>query len=169
MQKLSHKFITIILKNNKLPDSLIGVRFFVSKHSYLSLTFERTGDTVSENIKDKVLELKNKGFSYKAISDQLGIPVSTAKTYLRREKSAEGNTCKHCGAELINVKGKKNKKFCSDKCRMAWWYKNQHMMNKKSAYEVVCVCCKKKFNFYGYKNRKYCSRECYLRDKYGKE
>ena len=83
--------------------------FSVSKVPYLSLTFERTGDTVSDNIKDKVLELKNKGLSYKAISEQLGIPVSTAKTYLRREKALEGNTCKHCGAELINVKGKKQK------------------------------------------------------------
>ena len=141
--------------------------FFVSKVPYLSLTFERTGDTVSDNIKDKVLELKNKGYSYKAISDQLGIPVSTAKTYLRREKASEGNTCKHCGAELVNVRGKKTKKFCSDKCRMAWWYKHQNLMNKKSEYQVECKCCKEKFTFYGYKDRKYCSRECFMRDKYG--
>ena len=122
---------------------------------------------MSSNIKDKVLELKNKSYSYKAISEKLGIPISTAKTYLRRENISINFKCKFCGADLVNVQGKKAKKFCNDKCRMAWWYQHQNMMNKKSTYEVVCKCCKKKFTFYGYKNRKYCSRECYLRDKYG--
>lgn len=122
---------------------------------------------MTENIKEKVFELKNKGYSYNAISKELGIPVSTAKTYLRRGSTPQQNKCKHCGAVLVNVEGKKAKKFCNDKCRMAWWYKHQNMMNKTSAYEVKCICCKQKFIFYGYKNRKYCSRECYLRDKYG--
>ena len=121
------------------------------------------------SIKDKVLELKNKGYSYNAISKELGIPVSTAKTYFRRDSIERGSKCKHCGAELVNVAGKKVKKFCSDKCRMAWWYQHQNLMNKKSEYEVECACCKKKFTFYGYKSRKYCSRECYMRDKYGEQ
>lgn len=119
--------------------------------------------------KEKVLKLKDAGYGAKTISKQLGLPLNSVKSLLRRDIIVKTTRCKECGTELICVEGKKPKKFCSDKCRMAWWYKNQHMMNKKSAYEVVCVCCKKKFNFYGYKNRKYCSRECYLRDKYGKE
>ena len=122
---------------------------------------------MSLNIKEKVIELKVKGYSYKEISEKLGIPISTAKTYLRRENISVVNKCKFCGADLVNIPGKKAKKFCSDKCRMSWWYKNQSIMNKKSAYEVVCKCCKKKFIFYGYKERKYCSKECYLKDRYG--
>lgn len=122
---------------------------------------------MSGNIKDKVIELKNKGYSYNAISKELGIPVSTAKTYLRRDGIEQTTRCKHCGAVLKMTKGKKAKKFCDDKCRMAWWYKHQNMMNKKKEYVVECECCKKKFSFYGYKGRKYCSRECYMRAKYG--
>ena len=117
---------------------------------------------MSSNIKDKVLELKNKGYSYKAISKKLGIPISTAKTYLRRENISINFKCKFCGADLVNVPGKKAKKFCNDKCRMAWWNSHQDSVNRKAYYNLTCKHCGKEFESYGNKNRKYCSRECYL-------
>lgn len=119
--------------------------------------------------KQKIQQLKSEGFGYKAISSKLGISLGTVKTVCRKDTTTQVQKCKNCGADLVMVEGKKVKKFCSDNCRMAWWYQHQNMMNKKGSYEVECACCKKKFTFYGYKNRKYCSRECYLRDKYGEQ
>lgn len=114
--------------------------------------------------KSNVVELRNKGYGYKAISSQLNIPLSTVKSILKRETA---DKCKNCGKPLKQIEGKKAKKFCCDKCRMKWWYDNQHLLNKKASYEVECACCKKKFIFYGYGGRKYCSNACYLRDRYG--
>lgn len=115
----------------------------------------------------KILKLKKEGFGYKTISTRLNISLSTVKSVCKRESIYEVTKCKQCGEKLIMIEGKKSKKFCSDKCRMSWWYQHQNIMNKNSEYQVKCACCNKTFSFYGYKNRKYCSRECYMRDKYG--
>ena len=117
--------------------------------------------------KSKVLQLKEQGYGYKRISKELNIPLGSVKSILRREENSIINKCKNCGKSLKQIDGKKEKKFCCDKCRMQWWYKHQHLLNRKSSYEVECACCKKKFIFYGYKGRKYCSTACYLRSRYG--
>ncbi len=117
------------------------------------------------SIKDKVLELKNKGYSYNAISKELGIPVSTAKTYLRRDSIERGSKCKHCGAELINVVGKKLKKFCSDKCRMTWWNSHRDDVKRNTFYTFKFPCCNSDFVAYGNKKRIYCSIACFTKYK----
>lgn len=122
---------------------------------------------MSNEVKEQVIKLKNEGYGYKAISRKLNIPLGTVKSLLRRETTTQYRTCKQCGKEFKKPNGRKEKKFCSNKCRMKWWYEHQHLMNKKSAYQVECACCKKKFIFYGYKGRKYCSVQCYKRARYG--
>jgi len=38
-------------------------------------------------------------------------------------------TCLKCGIEIISIKGKKKKRFCSDRCRWDWW--NNHIKEEK--------------------------------------
>ena len=117
--------------------------------------------------KSRVLKLKENGLGYKAISKKLNLPINTVKSILRRENNAKVCKCKHCGKELKLTAGKKEKKYCDNKCRMRYWYENRYLLNTTIKYEVECECCKKKFTFYGYSGRKYCSRKCYLRSRYG--
>lgn len=66
-----------------------------------------------------------------------------------------------CGAALMQIPHRKPKKFCSDKCRMAWWNSHQELVNRKAIYHLACAHCGQSFDSYGNKNRKYCSRRCY--------
>lgn len=38
-------------------------------------------------------------------------------------------TCLKCGIEIKSIKGKKKKRFCSDRCRWDWW--NNHIKEEK--------------------------------------
>jgi methyl-accepting chemotaxis protein len=38
-------------------------------------------------------------------------------------------TCLKCGIEIRSIKGKKKKRFCSDRCRWDWW--NNHITEEK--------------------------------------
>ena len=38
-------------------------------------------------------------------------------------------TCLKCGIEIRSIKGKKKKRFCSDRCRWDWW--NNHIKEEK--------------------------------------
>jgi endogenous inhibitor of DNA gyrase (YacG/DUF329 family) len=38
-------------------------------------------------------------------------------------------TCLKCGIEIKSIKGKKKRRFCSDRCRWDWW--NNHIKEEK--------------------------------------
>jgi endogenous inhibitor of DNA gyrase (YacG/DUF329 family) len=63
--------------------------------------------------------------------------------------------------------GRKEKKFCSDKCRMTWWNRHLDKVKRKAVYEYICPHCGKPFTVYGNSHRKYCSHECYVADRFG--
>lgn len=86
---------------------------------------------------DEIFGLRSEGLTYKEISDELNIPVGTVKSYLSRYKVKpkehieekvvndiesptidDKNKCLCCGRELT---GNRNKKFCSDYCRLRYW------------------------------------------------
>jgi len=114
--------------------------------------------------KQKISELRGKGATYAAIASELGISENTVKSYCRRNKvEFIQNTCPMCGAALMHTPQKKQKRFCSDKCRMAWWKKNPEAMNRQAVYSFICPTCKKPFTAYGNAKRKYCSRSCSAR------
>ena len=122
--------------------------------------------------------LRNEGISYSQIAQKLGISESTIKTYCRRHglgsnevKVAPGKAknCICCGIPVIQTSGRKEKKFCSDKCRMQWWNSNLDKVSRKAIYEFVCPACKKPFTAYGDKNRKYCCHECYVADRFRRD
>ena len=107
------------------------------------------------------------GLNQKQISELTGIAQNTIKSYCRRNPIAptavadHKGLCRHCGKPLIQTPHKKVKRYCSDRCRMAWWKENNTQLNKKAYYRIVCRQCGKVFESYGNPNRKYCSRACY--------
>ena len=114
----------------------------------------------------KIDELQREGHGYKKIAALLDLPLNTVKSYIRRHPVTKEPTkvvsgCLHCGAPLIQNTGKKEKKFCSDRCRMAWWNTHPERVNKKAFYTATCAHCGREFVSYGNKGRKYCSRPCF--------
>lgn len=121
--------------------------------------------------KEAIRQLRAEGQSYTKIADTLGISENTVKSYCRRNNLGgvaftmtdpmEGTFCRQCGAQLKQSIGKKQKQFCSDKCRMAWWNAHPEAVNRKSVKLYTCQTCGQEFEGYGKRERKYCSRTCY--------
>jgi len=114
------------------------------------------------------MRLSGKG--YVTIANVLGISVNTVKSYCRRMKdtvlmtannSVTDYACGNCGCALKYTPGVKRKRFCSDKCRMAWWKAHPGSVNRKAIYHFTCAFCNNKFESYGNAHRKYCSRACF--------
>lgn len=81
--------------------------------------------------------------------------------------SNKRTVCVSCGAPITQMPGKKEKKFCSDRCRNQWWNAHLDLVDRRANYEFVCLTCGKKFTAYGNAHRKYCSRDCYIDDRFG--
>ena len=107
--------------------------------------------------KEQIDTLREQGNGYKRIAGILGVSVNTIASYCRRKTAV----CPCCGATLVMTPKHRKKKFCSDTCRLKWWYANSEKLNKKANYDCTCQFCGKVFVSYGNKNRKYCSRSCY--------
>ena len=67
--------------------------------------------------RNRIFDLKNKGFGYKKISTILGLSIGSIRNVLAEDSSH----CVQCAKKLIFIKGKKRKKFCSDACRYNYW------------------------------------------------
>ncbi|MBQ7463673.1 MAG: RNA polymerase subunit sigma-70 [Lachnospiraceae bacterium] len=124
---------------------------------------------------EKIGMLRKQGFSYTKVSGILGLSVNTIKSYCQRNDiggmkmtaDPDKHFCKFCGKEVTQNPGRKEKKFCDNKCRMAYWNSHQEEMNTKAVYRYVCPHCGKQFTAYGNANRHYCSRLCYMTARYG--
>lgn len=119
--------------------------------------------------KEKVKQMREQGLSYAIISSILNISINTIKSFCNYHKLKKKNNdksdlsyCQNCGEVLTQIKGKKTKKFCCDKCRYQWWYKHRSKINK----EYICLNCGTKFKVYGKTTRKYCSHECYIKARF---
>lgn len=123
--------------------------------------------------KEQIIAYKRDGFGYKKIGQLMGLSENTIKSFYKRNKPEENQTdvqdsiCPCCGKSIRVSTGRKQRKFCSDKCRMKWWNEHLDRVDKKANYEFVCACCKKPFTAYGNAHRKYCCHECYIEDRFG--
>ena len=121
----------------------------------------------------RIVELRKEGKGYKRIAQLLGLSENTVKSFCRRRHLLKENpedkkdVCPCCGKVLVQLPGRKPKKFCSDKCRMKWWNSHLDQVNRKANYSFVCPVCKKQFSVYGNANRKYCSHACYIKARFG--
>ena len=137
---------------------------------------------MTEEQKTQIANLRGEGYGYVRIAQALGISENTVKSFCRRKKLAgravasqtmpaavrDGNHfCLCCGKEVAQTPGRKEKKFCSDRCRNKWWNSHLDHVKRKANYEFICPQCKKKFTAYGNAKRKYCSHECYIAHRFG--
>jgi len=120
-------------------------------------------------------DMREVGKSYAEIADWLGLSKNTVKSYCQRNNlhqirkpSANCTYCKQCGQEMEITAGRKLKKFCSDKCRMAWWVANPNQLNLKATYNFTCAFCGANFTAYGNQTRKFCGHACYIASRFGK-
>lgn len=120
---------------------------------------------MTDNEKSAIQKLRRDGLGYKKIAFMLGAPVNGVKTYCRRhpiEENMQVAFCLMCGAELKHTPHKRERKFCSDKCRMAWWSAHPELIQRKNLQEYVCPYCGIQFS--GHKKRRvYCSRAYYAK------
>ena len=127
--------------------------------------------------KSSITEYRRKGLGYKKISQLTGVSENTIKTYCKRSglggvaasalSGGGGNTCKCCGAPIVQISGRKTRKFCNDACRARFWNTHLDVVNRKAYYEYICPACGKPFTAYGNAHRKYCCHECYIDDRFG--
>lgn len=123
---------------------------------------------MTQELKDKINELHNSGLGYRRIAKALNIPVGTVNTYfarLRHPVKKPDTFCKHCGLKLKQRRGHRQKIFCDDACRRAWWKEHPEESTKRPSafYPMKCQFCGKKYMSYGNNHRTFCSRECYLK------
>jgi endogenous inhibitor of DNA gyrase (YacG/DUF329 family) len=128
--------------------------------------------------KQKIQVMRLQGLAYSQIAESLGLSVNTIKSFCRRSTLSmndasedTGNEenkdiCKHCGKKLKFTDKAKHKRFCDDKCRLAWWSEHRDSMNRKAVYRLTCAYCGEVFDSYGNKSRKYCSHACYIKDRF---
>ena len=118
-------------------------------------------------------DLRSQGIGYKKISEMLGLSVNTVKSFCNRKRlggptvQQDQHICPCCGKPVEQTAHRKQKKFCSDQCRMKWWNSHLDQVNRKANYDFVCPVCRKAFTAYGNSNRKYCSLDCYFEDRFG--
>ena len=84
----------------------------------------------------EILELRRQGLRYKTIAAITGYSVNTVKSTCRRHPPLNEKVCLQCGAKIEQLPHRKEKKFCSDKCRMAWWNSHPERVNRKAFYHL---------------------------------
>ena len=117
--------------------------------------------------KADIIRLRSEGQSFGKIAAVLELSVNTVKSFCSRNK--DSRLCYCCGTPIIQPPHTRQKKFCSNRCRMKWWYAHKDDVNRRAIYDFTCACCGEPFQAYGNDHRKYCSRQCYLQSRFGGE
>ena len=118
---------------------------------------------MTDEQRQKITNLRTAGNGYKKIGKLFGLSENTVKSFCQRRKlggvvgkfNVEVAVCKCCGKPVPQTHGRKQKKFCSDQCRMKWWNSHLDQVQRKANYDYICPVCKKTFTVYGNANRKY--------------
>ena len=118
---------------------------------------------MTEKEKRTILDMRAAGKQYKEISAVLGIEVSALKVFVHRQKQPGVRKCAMCGKRLPD-KARASQRFCSVKCKNAWWKKHPNEDENDKRVVRACASCGKQFISYN-PNSKYCSRDCYFASK----
>ena len=125
--------------------------------------------------KSQISALRAQGCGYSTIAKAMELNKDTVKSFCRRngiagiravKQAEQQNCCPQCGKKLIQAEKQKPRRFCSAKCRQAWWNAHQDLVKQKAVYSYVCPTCGKPFTAYGNSHRKYCSHQCYVQARF---
>lgn len=131
---------------------------------------------MNQEQKNQVTKLRQEGYGYGKIARNLGLSKNIVSSWCRRtgltgdtskQDTSIPELCPVCGIVIIQTPGKRHKRFCSDKCRLAWWNSHPEKIHRKAFYSYTCSYCHKPFIAYGNCHRKYCSHACYIADRFG--
>lgn len=100
---------------------------------------------MTDEQKELIEAYRRKGVGYKQIAKELEMSPNSVKSYCRRNKLSNEDlkrndgesSCEQCGTIIHQVKGRKRKRFCSDKCRNQWWNSHLDRVKRKTVYEYV--------------------------------
>ena len=107
-----------------------------------------------------VTRLRQEGLGYKKIASALSLPVQTVKSWCVRHSIQKEEFCLNCGVPVKQTPHKRQRKFCSDRCRHAWWVSHPEIRDPKTMYQHVCLYCGKHFSN-PRQTASYCSRKCF--------
>ena len=123
--------------------------------------------TMTDEQKEIIRKMRKQNETYATISDVVGIPTGTIKSYCHRHnrtlKNANSVICKSCGKDIIIKPKIKPRLFCCDQCRQKWWNAHRTSHQSRKIQIFTCAVCGKEFMDYIGANRKYCSKTCYRR------
>jgi len=114
--------------------------------------------------KEQIKKMRLEGYGYGKIAQVLNIPKSTISSFCITLMS-QPSLCLDCNKRLKQATGHRQKKYCSDKCRMNYWKSHKDEIKRSLDYSVECSHCHRVFFTYQSLNRKYCSRDCFLKNK----
>ena len=87
---------------------------------------------MSRSTTREIDSLRSVGLTPTAIAEKLGISVNTVKSHIRRRnKNSVTLPFLFCVRPVPQNAGRKEKKYCSDKCRMHYW--NKRYRSKEAA------------------------------------
>ena len=127
--------------------------------------------------KEQIISLREQGYGYATVAGAVGLKKDTVVAFCRKHGltgtkaendriALDADFCPQCGTLLKQTPGRKRVKFCSDKCRIAWWNSHPEKVNRKATYSFTCAHCGVPFTAYGNSTRKYCSHSCYIADRF---
>ena len=129
---------------------------------------------MTEAQKEQVRFLRCEGLGYGAIAARLDISENTVKSFCRRNhltgvaSKEPVLVCRNCGGPLPQKPKRKQRKFCSEACRRAWWKLHPELIHKAAFYPATCAHCGQEFQSYGNRKRKYCSHACNIAARFQK-
>ena len=134
---------------------------------------------MTDQQKKQIMAMRLRGDSHAVIADALGLSRNTVKSFCLRNLRPEPlevqaapaltGTCAQCSTGFVLCPGHRQRRFCSDRCRMTWWNAHRELLRSTARVEYTCVCCGKHFMGYEWQRRKYCSHACYIAHRYEKE
>lgn len=122
-----------------------GYPFFFQLVLRQSLGLEE--NSMIDQQREEIRTMRLQGAGYIKIGKALGISDNMVRSFYRRnglgENAKNALSCRQCGKLIKIIPKQKPKKFCSDKCRNAWWNEHQECITRKAVYEYTCSCCGK--------------------------
>ena len=134
---------------------------------------------MTDQQKKQIMAMRLRGDSHAVIADALGLSRNTVKSFCLRNLRPEPlevqaapaltGTCAQCGKGFTLCPGHRQRRFCSDQCRMTWWNAHRDLLKSKAKVEHTCASCGKHFMGYERQRRKFCSHACYIAYRYKME